>query len=79
MLLEGISKLSHSLGLKVVVEGIETVDQLSLLQERIHVDEVQGFLFGKALPAGELTGLLKGEESLYASEREKTEKVAAYG
>jgi EAL domain-containing protein (putative c-di-GMP-specific phosphodiesterase class I) len=79
VLLEGITKLSHSLGLKVVVEGIETVDQLSLLQERIHVDEVQGFLFGKALPANELTGLLAGEESLYASEREKAEKIAAFG
>ncbi len=77
VLLEGISKLSHSLGLKVVVEGIETFDQLRLLQERIHVDEVQGFLFGKALPAESLTGLLNGEESLYASVRlEQQTKVA---
>ena len=79
VLLEGISKLSHSLGLKVVVEGIETVDQLTLLQKHIHVDEVQGFLFGKALPAAELTGLLNGEESLYASKREKNEKIAVFG
>jgi hypothetical protein len=35
--------------------------------------------FKACLSAEELTGLLKGEESLYASEREKTEKVAAYG
>ena len=77
LLLEGISKLSHSLGLKVVVEGIETVDQLSLLQGRIHVDEVQGFLFGKAMPAQNLTKLLEGKESLYASER--TEDLAAVG
>jgi len=75
LLLEGISKLSHSLGLKVVVEGVETIDQLNLLQERIHVDEVQGFLFGKALPARNLTALLNGKASLYAAER-KTEKVA---
>ncbi len=78
VLLEGISKLSYSLGLKVVVEGIETVDQLSLLQKHIHVDEVQGYLFSKALPSEDLTGLLKGEESLYAFEREKAEKAIAY-
>ena len=48
LLLEGISKLSHSLGLKVVVEGIETIDQLLLLQDRIHVDEVQGFFVWKS-------------------------------
>ncbi len=76
VLLEGISNLSHSLGLKVVVEGIETADQLSLLQERIHVDEVQGFLFGKALPAASLTNLLNGKDSLYAAERSENEKIA---
>ncbi len=69
LLLEGISKLSHSLGLKVVVEGVETVEQLELLQNRIHVDEVQGFLFGKALPADSLINLLNGKEPLYASKR----------
>lgn len=69
LLLEGISNLSHSLGLKVVIEGVETVDQLELLQNRIHVDEVQGFLFGKALPPNSLIKLLEGKESLYASKR----------
>jgi len=69
LLLEGISNLSHSLGLKVVIEGVETIDQLELLQNRIHVDEVQGFLFGKALPPNSLINLLEGKESLYASKR----------
>ena len=78
LLLEGISKLSQSLGLKVVVEGIETIDQLELLQKCIEFDEVQGFLFSKALPANRLTRLLDGDESLYASERqvERTSEVA---
>ena len=75
LLLEGISKLSHSLGLRVVVEGVETIDQLKMLQERIHVDEVQGFLFGKALPPENLTNLLEGKESLYAAKRSR-EKIA---
>ena len=75
LLLEGVSKLSRSLGLKIVVEGVETVEQLNLLQNRIHVDEVQGFLFGKAMPAEGLVELINGNLSLYASER-LDEKVA---
>ncbi len=76
LLLEGISKLSHSLGLKVVIEGVETIDQLELLQERIHVDEVQGYLFGRALPAENLIMLLSGKAPLYASERTDEKKLA---
>ena len=69
VLLEGVSKLSHSLGLKIVVEGVETVEQLNLLQNHVHVDEVQGYLFGKAMPAEDLAALIDGNVSLYASER----------
>ena len=75
LLLEGVSKLSHSLGLKIVVEGVETIEQLKLLQNRVHVDEVQGYLFGKAMPAEDLAALIDGNLSLYASER-LDEKVA---
>ncbi|MCF6320619.1 MAG: EAL domain-containing protein [Rhizobiaceae bacterium] len=76
VLLEGITKLSHSLGLKVVIEGVETIDQLELLQKRIHVDEVQGYLFGRALPAENLIMLLNGNASLYAAERSDDKKLA---
>lgn len=75
LLLEGISKLSHSLGLKIVVEGVESVDQLDLLQKYVHVDEVQGFLFGKALPPENLVALLDGKASLYAAQREQKTAV----
>ncbi|AHG88303.1 diguanylate cyclase [Gemmatirosa kalamazoonensis] len=40
--------LGHSLGLTVVAEGVETVEQLEYLAER-SCDVVQGFLFGRPM------------------------------
>ena len=48
-LLKGITVLGQALGLKIVVEGVETKDQFDLLKERYEVDFVQGFHFSKAL------------------------------
>ena len=45
-LLQGIVDLCHTLGLKVVAEGVETEAQAALLRE-LKVDEMQGFLFGR--------------------------------
>lgn len=44
--------LSHSLGVPAVAEGIETRDQLKILNE-LGCDQVQGYLFGKPVPAAE--------------------------
>ncbi len=42
--------LAHTLGVKVVAEGVETIRQVDLLRD-YRCDEVQGFLFSRALPA----------------------------
>jgi diguanylate cyclase (GGDEF)-like protein len=50
-LLRGVSRLSKDLGMSVVVEGVEKQAQLSILLREDAIDEVQGFLFGRALPS----------------------------
>jgi EAL domain-containing protein (putative c-di-GMP-specific phosphodiesterase class I) len=51
-LIEGMISLAHSIGKQVVVEGVETKEQLEILKS-IGCDEIQGFLLGRpvALPA----------------------------
>lgn len=52
-LLRSVVQLSRSLGLAVTVEGVETLEQLRVLQTAARPDHVQGFLFGAALsPSG---------------------------
>jgi diguanylate cyclase (GGDEF)-like protein/PAS domain S-box-containing protein len=47
-----IIQLGHNLGLDVVAEGVETEEQMMLLLER-GCDVVQGFFFGRPVPASE--------------------------
>lgn len=49
-IVKAIIKMGHSLGLKVLAEGIETPNQLDILKS-LECDEGQGFLFSKPLPA----------------------------
>jgi EAL domain-containing protein (putative c-di-GMP-specific phosphodiesterase class I) len=55
---QAIIALAESLRLKVIAEGVETRGQLELLR-RYRCDQMQGYLFSKPLPAGELLELLK--------------------
>jgi diguanylate cyclase (GGDEF)-like protein len=57
-LLRGMTRLSAQLGLKVVVEGVETQEQLELLAGEDSIDEVQGFLLCRPMPAADLRRLL---------------------
>jgi len=53
-----IIAMAHSLGLRVIGEGVETKSQLDVLHELV-CDEVQGFYFSKPIPANEITPLLE--------------------
>lgn len=50
MLLEGVIRLCNSLDLDMVIEGIETPAQMERCVELGHRGQLQGFLFGAALP-----------------------------
>jgi len=52
--------MAHSLNLKVIAEGVETAEQMAFLCEQ-GCDEVQGFLFSRAVPPHEFSELMAKE------------------
>ncbi len=58
-----VVSMAHSLGLKVVAEGVDVEDQIPLLRD-MGCDHIQGFLFAPALPAEEVTRFIcrRGEQ-----------------
>ncbi|MFT5519881.1 MAG: diguanylate cyclase (GGDEF)-like protein/PAS domain S-box-containing protein [Enterobacterales bacterium] len=58
-----IITLAHNLGLNVVAEGCETLEQLKFICS-YHCEEVQGYLFSRPLPRAEAEEILKQGEIL---------------
>lgn len=60
-LVSAIVAMAHQLGMRVVAEGVETVEQLEFL--RAHgADAVQGYLYSQAVPGSKLISLLRDNE-----------------
>ncbi|MCA1325126.1 putative bifunctional diguanylate cyclase/phosphodiesterase [Herbaspirillum sp. alder98] len=57
-IVSAIIALAHALQMEVVAEGVETEAQLHALQ-RLHCDQVQGFLLGRPAAAAQTQGLLE--------------------
>jgi len=56
-IIRAIAAMAKSLGLELIAEGVETAEQLAMIQEQgCHL--YQGFLFSPALPLGEYQRLL---------------------
>ncbi|MHB1392754.1 MAG: EAL domain-containing protein [Clostridia bacterium] len=51
-IVKAIIDVAHTLNLKVIAEGVETREQLMLLQQ-LDCDELQGFYISKPLPVEE--------------------------
>jgi EAL domain-containing protein (putative c-di-GMP-specific phosphodiesterase class I) len=58
-----VVNLARSLGLSVVVEGIETQEQLGVVRE-MECEFAQGWLFAKAMEAREVDRVLKSPETI---------------
>ncbi|PZA09925.1 diguanylate cyclase [Rhodopseudomonas palustris] len=61
-LLRGVARLSSDLGMSVVVEGIETNEQLELISADGTVTEAQGYLFSRPVPAQRIRQLLNASQ-----------------
>ena len=52
-----IIQMAHRLGLKVVAEGVETIDELNFLKQH-QCDEIQGFILSRPLSSREFSNLI---------------------
>lgn len=57
-IVESVVKLGHAMGLMVTAEGVETPGQMSALADA-GCNQLQGYLFSQAVPADQLTALMK--------------------
>ena len=58
-----IIALGHSLGLEVIAEGVEHIDQANHLRT-LHCDTMQGYMISRPLPADHMTRFLRQYEEL---------------
>lgn len=57
-LISAIIGMGKSLGLTIIAEGVETIEQLNFLQHQL-CEEGQGYLFSKAVPSEDFVQLLQ--------------------
>lgn len=62
-IVSAIIAMSHTLGIRVVAEGVETEEQLRFLQD-LHCDEMQGYLISRPVPREEIDDLLAQSSSI---------------
>jgi EAL domain-containing protein (putative c-di-GMP-specific phosphodiesterase class I) len=65
-LVSAIIEMGKSLGIEVIAEGVETMEQAQLLR-KLGCDAFQGFAFARPMTAEELVGFIQGTELRRAS------------
>ena len=61
-LLRGTVNLTRELGLRITIEGVETEDQLELINRYRCADLIQGYVFSAAVPASQIASLAEDQE-----------------
>ena len=74
-IVSAVVTLGHTMGLRVIAEGVETPEQLSALRT-MGCDEIQGYLFSKPLPHDEFVACLRDARRLVP---ERGEQGPFYG
>lgn len=62
-IVKAIISMAHSLGMKVIAEGVETEAHCEFLRANL-CDEIQGYLFSRGLPGNEMETLLYEKRQL---------------
>ncbi|MBB6445139.1 EAL domain-containing protein [Bacillus benzoevorans] len=70
---KSIIYLAKGLNIRVVAEGVETMDQLEILKKE-NCREIQGYLFSRPVPVSEFEQLLKKEILLPVDPKQKAER-----
>src|SRR5690625_5305097 len=62
-IVKSIIKMSHSLNMKVIAEGVETFEQFKFLEQE-KCDVIQGYYFSKPLPPKDLSEFLRPSQTV---------------
>jgi EAL domain-containing protein (putative c-di-GMP-specific phosphodiesterase class I) len=73
--IEAIIAMGKSLGMRLIAEGVETLEQLDFLRSR-NCDEMQGYLLSKPQPAEVIVDILRKEQGAVGLGRELCGKLA---
>lgn len=75
VIIRAIVAMAHSLGLSIIAEGVETVDQLNFLRNH-HCEEVQGYYFSRPLTADKFAQLISELDGNAATLTEQQNNVS---
>ncbi|QSX28835.1 EAL domain-containing protein [Shewanella cyperi] len=67
-MVDSIITIAHNMGLTVVGEGVEVPSQLNILRA-LNCEEIQGYIYSKALPEAEFGALLEQDMAEFLSQR----------